>query len=618
MAEDDVVFQEAVEALREGKKARARELLTGLLKTNQNNATYWIWMSATVDSTKERIYCLQTALKLDPENTTAKRGLILHGALPPDESVQPFLVNRPRAWEEKLLLAHEKPKLKGWSAVRASPVARIGGFVVLGALIVSAVVFGFIIPRIGQQSTIPTNTPGPSPTWTLTPTSINATGQPALVSTSAPLSELLPAPYTVTPLYVVTPRSPLTSDIYRSVKIAYERGNWDEVIRGMQEILKSEPEAADVYYYIGEAYRFKGEYPNAITAYQSSLNVNPNFGPGYVGLARARLGLDPNTDVTSFLDEAIRLDPNFGEAYLERAKASLKQNNVSGALNDLAKADPLLKNSSPLVYFTLAQARFQEGDTQQALVAAQRANQLDVTYLPTYLLLGQIYAELGNHEEAVKALDLYLKYKSDDSAAYLLLGKLEFENKDYEDTINAMDKVVALDRNEREPYLYRFLSNVELGHGDQADEDIDKVQLYYADNFDANIAVLRLHLLQGRNGSALLQVGKAEALAETDEQKAKIYFWGAIVYEARKDWEKAAEYWQKLLALPDDALPVGFRDQAEQHLDELESKLPTPKVTTTPSRTPTRTPRPTDTRVPTQTFTPTVTPRPTRTPTPTP
>ena len=32
MAESDIDFQEAVEALREGKKARARELLTGLLK----------------------------------------------------------------------------------------------------------------------------------------------------------------------------------------------------------------------------------------------------------------------------------------------------------------------------------------------------------------------------------------------------------------------------------------------------------------------------------------------------------------------------------------------------------------------------------------------------------
>ena len=64
---DDAAFQEAVEALREGNKTRARELLTGLLKNDQSNATYWVWMSATVDSTKERIYCLQTAFKLDPE-----------------------------------------------------------------------------------------------------------------------------------------------------------------------------------------------------------------------------------------------------------------------------------------------------------------------------------------------------------------------------------------------------------------------------------------------------------------------------------------------------------------------------------------------------------------------
>src|SRR6266545_158953 len=196
MAEDDSVFQEAVEALREGKKTRARELLTGLLKTDQNNATYWVWMSATVDSTKERIYCLQTALKLDPENATAKRGLILHGALPADETIQPFPVNRPRAWEEKLLLAHEKPKLKGWAAVKASPVARLGGFVVLGAMLIGAVVFGFFQLTNDQTARPPTITPGPSPTYTVTPTSINATGRPPIaVGTAAPLSELLPVPY---------------------------------------------------------------------------------------------------------------------------------------------------------------------------------------------------------------------------------------------------------------------------------------------------------------------------------------------------------------------------------------------------------------------------------------
>src|SRR3990170_2328871 len=107
---DDAMFRDAVDALRRGDKPRAKELLTLLLKPDQNNPTYWIWLSAAVEHHKERIYCLQTALKLDPENGTAKRGLVLLGALAPDQSVQPFQMNRPRAWEEKLLLSNEKPK----------------------------------------------------------------------------------------------------------------------------------------------------------------------------------------------------------------------------------------------------------------------------------------------------------------------------------------------------------------------------------------------------------------------------------------------------------------------------------------------------------------------------
>jgi hypothetical protein len=139
---DDVIFQEAVDALREGNRTKARELLTGLLKTDQNNATYWVWMSALMDTPKERIYCLQAAFKLDPENVSAKRGLILHGALPPDETIQPFPMNKPRAWEQKLLLAHEKPKPKGWAAVKGSPVFRLAVVLLLIGVVVSGVVFG--------------------------------------------------------------------------------------------------------------------------------------------------------------------------------------------------------------------------------------------------------------------------------------------------------------------------------------------------------------------------------------------------------------------------------------------------------------------------------------------
>src|SRR5512140_4032989 len=102
MAEEeavDTLFQDAVDALRLGERARGKAILTRLLKADQNNPNYWIWMSAAVDTAKERIYCLETALKLDPANAIAKLGLVLLGGLAPDENTQPFRSNRTRAWE---------------------------------------------------------------------------------------------------------------------------------------------------------------------------------------------------------------------------------------------------------------------------------------------------------------------------------------------------------------------------------------------------------------------------------------------------------------------------------------------------------------------------------------
>lgn len=623
MADNDALFQEAIEALRAGNKNRARELLTGLLKTDQNNATYWVWMSSTMDTPKERIYCLQTAFKLDPQNAAAKRGLILHGALSPDETIQPFPVNRPRAWEEKLLLEHEKPKPKGWAAVKASPVARLGGFAALGAAVVTMVVFGLMQVRANREVRPPTATAGPSPTYTLTPTALNATGQPAVVGTAAPLSELLSEAYTPTALYVNTPRPPQSSDIYRSVRVAYEKGDWDAAIKGLQEVIRAEPDAADMYYYLGEAYRFKGNPGLAQEQYNRAIGLNLKFGAAYVGLARAKLMSDPNANVESLLDEAVRLDPNFGEAYLERAIVRARENDIAGALSDLGEADRRLPNS-PLVYFYLAQTRVREGDLDLALTAAKRANELDVTHLPTYLLLGQIYAAQDNEEEAFKALDIYLKYRPEDVSVYMLLGKMYYESKEYEKTVDSMNKILARDKNQREPYYYRFLSNIELGRGELAAEDVDTVLLWYKDSFEINLAVIRMQLLLEREGNALLAIDKVKPLAETDEQKALLYYWSAMVYEARSETDKAeiedaVEQWNLLLDLPEEAMTEELRLEAEQHLARLATPTPTKTVKPkTPTRTPTKTLTPGKTPTPTKTPTPSRTPTktPTRTPTP--
>ena len=70
---EDVMLQEAINAVRQGQRIRARDLLTRLLRADQSNPEYWLWMSSLVDSFKEQVYCLQSALKLDPGGAISSR-----------------------------------------------------------------------------------------------------------------------------------------------------------------------------------------------------------------------------------------------------------------------------------------------------------------------------------------------------------------------------------------------------------------------------------------------------------------------------------------------------------------------------------------------------------------
>lgn len=601
---DDVIFQEAVDALRGGNKARARELLTGLIKETQDKADYWIWLSAAMETPKERVYCLQTALKLDPENATAKRGLTLLGALPPDETIQPFPMNRPRTWEERLLLAHEKPKPKGWAAVKASPVFRLGIVVLLVGVIASVIAFVFVIPNARPTTRRPTPTPGPMQTFTATVTAVG--GRPQTQAVGTPGGPAQPEiPYTPTPLYVTIERSPLISDYLLQFENAYRKGDWDGAIAALEEAVKLEPGNVSAYYYLGEAHRFKNDLGNAERYYTEAINRQDGFAPAYVGLARAQLSGNPNANALPLLDKAIQLDRDFGEAYLERARVKIRDNDLTGAINDLGKADKLLPGS-PLVYYYLAQARLKEGsDYDQALEVAQDALERDVASLPTYLLIGQIHAAMGNYDEAVRYLNLYTEYAPEDASSYVELGKLQFTLGNYQETVQAMDQALRLDLTRREANLYRLLANVELGNAPAANADIERVSTAYPDLFEANLGIVRAELLNRRNGNAFLRLARTLELAKTDEQKALAYYWAATVHEARNELRDAAEYWELLLDLPEDSMTEEMRATAGKRL--LEIRPPTPASSPTRTPAPTRTATATPTRTPAP-ATPTATP----------
>ena len=601
MAEDTKLL-EAVEALREGDKPKAKDLLTELIKTDQDNAQYWIWMSAAVESSKERIYCLKTAHQLDPENATAERGLVILGALPPDENVPPFPLDRPRLWEEKLAL--ESDKLKGKRTFRtlfSSPTGRLVGFGAVGIVLIGFVVFGFILPNRNPLFLLVPNTPGPSPTFTYTPTFLNAPAQgKSAKGTLVPLAELLAEPLTPTPFYVNTPRDPISIDSFRLVKDSYKKEDWDAVISGMSEIARNEPEAADPYYFIGEAYRFQGDFRNALESYNQALKIDPDFGPPYLGLARARLLQDPSANITALYQEALKRDPNFGEVYLDRAIFYLNRNDPEEALADLTTAERLLPG--PLVYYYQARTHLVLENIDEAEEAAVKANEADLTMLLVYFTLGEIYLAQGNDSGAIEVLETYVGYETKDATALAMLGEAYYKIDDCDSAIEVLSSAISMDSRQRGAYLYRGSCFLEQEEIDEAEADLKRAYQYFKDDFDLNLSLMRVSMNQEKFGDAYLQGETVLSLAETSNEKALAYYWRAINFEFREEPNNAADSWEELLDLPISGSARDLRAVARKHLIEIRTPTPsitpsptrTPTITPTPSQTPTRTPRATN------------------------
>ncbi|NWF64485.1 MAG: tetratricopeptide repeat protein [Chloroflexi bacterium] len=617
---NDTIFQDAIHALRRGDKVRAKELLTLLLKTDQNNAVYWIWLSAAMDSQKERIYCLQTALKLDPENGTAKRGLILLGALAPDQTIQPFPMNRPRIWEEKLLLAHEKPKERGIRVVLRNPILRLAALSVIGIGLCIGIYFGVILPRFATADLPPTNTPGPSPTFTATPTIFGATAIPTQVFAGpTPLSAFLAETYTPTPLYVNTPRSAAAIDQFRIAKEAYENGDWDGFIDNMLLLEPLEPESADIPYYIGEAYRFKGENNRAENYYNKAINIDPNFGPPYLGLARIELADNPNSRrVEEYFKEAIERDPNFGEVYLERARYLIDRGDIEDALEDLELAERILPGS-PEVYLAYASAYLAQNDRKKALEFAQKAYAADILNMPTYKLLGDLYIDNEDYLNAAEALRLYTTYQPEDASGFGKLGQAYYYLGEYQNAINAITSGENLNRRGMLPYIgYRGLSHLALGEMEAAEDDLADAVDEEADNYDIRLGYAKALYGVGKFGSAFLQIEAVRALADTDEEKALELYWRAKIQEKREDIRDAIKSWQDLLKLDEDVMTPEMRQEAQARLNELVPPTITPTATRTPrGGASTSTPKPAS-ATPKPGATPTRTPTPAKTPSATP
>lgn len=625
------MITEAIAAARAGDRARARDLLSRLLRTDSANAEYWVWMSAVVDTDRERIYCLESALKLDPTNRSALRGLVILGARKPADAELTAALRIPR---------RQVAAVSASTAIRRAP--RVNwGMVALSALAIFAVAVLFTyggpvfsaLGILGRRALSPppqlaTLSPTPSATPVLqTPTETPLPAATRVLRTpvptefgGTPLALLVPFTMTPTPIVGATPHNEY--EAYQSGLEALAAGRYEEALGYFDQVAKLAPRLEDVQYLRGEALRLAGTPRQSFEAYDAAILLNSDFAPAYLGRGRAFMAIeDPTRGVADF-EKAYKLDPQLEQAYLD-----LAQYYAGKRLYD--KAEELLQRAidrgvgTPLVLIRISRAQYGRTNYQDAVKNAIEGSAADPTIVEGYLAIGSGYYELGLYNDAVWPLKTYTLYAPDDPLGWSYLGRALVQTGDADGARAALDRSLSI--NERHGPAHQgkgFLALLQ-GDGQAALDAFKQARRFAPDNYELMLGVGRAQYLVGNYREAIKELnqaislaGEEKLLANRERRRADGYVLLGLVYEATDPplLNDAIVQWNYILSMGGSS-PEAVA-LAEQHLQALTGRVPTRQATWTPSATIYgTTPTPTPTRTPTPGPSPTAGPSPTRTPT---
>lgn len=563
---EERMFQEAVSALENGELARSRDLLTRLLKLNQQNAQYWLYMSAVVETQKERIYCLKEVLRLEPDNPTAQVGLSMIGQTPPNPNlIIPMKVQKTN-WQKKvqeqklpsLITGNIWPKLLLYGGIGIGLVILVLGGIWLSTRVIAT-------PETTEARSRRLTVAALQPTQGATQTSA-ATPMPTTLYAG------LSATYTPTAIYIKTPHPNI--EAFGVGMRAYYSSDWEKMIANMRQVQTMEPSAADISYFIGEGYRKLNRYSEALAAYNDALKTNPQFAPAYLGRARILLiKSGQEKDARTDIQEAIRLDEKFAEAYLVMADIDLRMGEGQNALEQAEKAASIL-TQSPMVSWYQGRAYLALDDYEHALQAADQAIAWDVGYLDAYRLQGEAYRKMGRWEESIQPLTIFAAYQ-EDPQVLAWLGEAYARTGDPVKAESYFGQALAIDEKLSDVYLLRGNLYLEQGEIELSISDFDNAFLYDKKSFEAKLGLGRAYLLNDLPGDAYAALNMAYTLMDTNEQKARLYYWRAQAIEAVGErngqtyTNTTLNDWRALLALPDDVMPEEWKTIAQEHINKL-------------------------------------------------
>jgi len=178
-------------------------------------------------------------------------------------------------------------------------------------------------------------------------------------------------------------------------------GNPKAASQAIQDALKQK-ETAIAFFYQGFVLGEQKDWQGAVTAYQKSISLNPNFADAYYKLGVALRNQDKLEEAITAYQKAISLKPNFANAYTSLGATLRDQGKLEGAITAYQKAISLKPDFAD-TYNNLGVALRFQGKLEEAITAFRKAISLSPNYAGVYYNLGLALNRQGKLQEAITA-----------------------------------------------------------------------------------------------------------------------------------------------------------------------------------------------------------------------
>jgi tetratricopeptide (TPR) repeat protein len=315
---------------------------------------------------------------------------------------------------------------------------------------------------------------------------------------------------------------------------AFRNGDYAQAERIYREILRHDPDNADVWCALGVVCRAGGAVGEAVDCQRRALQLRPDFLEALNNLGNALLSRGSFAEAMDAYQRALRLRPDYPEALNNLGAAQRQLGRLDEAIASCRHALRLRPDYADALC-NLGDALFAKGEHDQAIAHHRQALRLNPNMPVAHTNLGCALLGVGKLDEAVAHLREALRLRPDYPEAYTNLGHALGAQRKLDEALACQREAIRLKPDFAEGYYNQGIALAELGRLDEALDSYRQALRLRPDYAEALENIGSTLLNQGRPDEALASFERALAIAP---EAPSVRLARAVVWLLLGDYER--------------------------------------------------------------------------------